>query len=59
MVELRDAVLEDCNTLEAIQAAMDQGLVPEFTLHDHELALRHQYHTVLNWVHRFEAALSG
>ena len=59
MVELRDAVLEDCNTLEAIQAAMDQGLVREFTLHDHELALRHQYHTVLKWVHRFEAALSG
>lgn len=54
MVELRDAVLEDCNTLERIQASLDQGLVREFHYHDHELALRHQYHVVRQWVDDYE-----
>jgi phenylpropionate dioxygenase-like ring-hydroxylating dioxygenase large terminal subunit len=54
MVELRDAVLEDCNTLERIQAALDQGLITEFQFHDHELALRHQHHVVRQWVENFE-----
>ena len=27
MIELRDAVLEDANTLERIQASLDQGVV--------------------------------
>lgn len=54
MVELRDAVLEDGNTLERIQRSLNQGLIPEFVFHDHELALRHHYHTVVDWVRRFE-----
>jgi glycine betaine catabolism A len=54
MVELRDAVLEDGNTLERIQRALKQGLVKEYVLHDHELALRHHYHTVVKWVEAFE-----
>lgn len=54
MVELRDAVLEDGNTLERIQRSLRQGLLTEFTFHDHELALRHHYHTVVEWVRRFE-----
>lgn len=56
MVELRDAVLEDGNTLERIHRAMKQGLIKEFVYHDHELALRHHYHTVVNWVADYEAA---
>lgn len=54
MVELRDAVLEDGNTLERIQRSLKQQLIPEFVFHDHELALRHHYHTVINWVSAFE-----
>lgn len=54
MVELRDAVLEDGNTLERIQRSLKQGLIKEFVFHDHELALRHHYHTVVNWVKQFE-----
>jgi phenylpropionate dioxygenase-like ring-hydroxylating dioxygenase large terminal subunit len=50
IVELRDAVLEDANTLERIHRAMRQGLVPDVLFHDHELGLRHHYHTVVNWV---------
>lgn len=47
-VELRDAVLEDGNALERIHRATKQGLIKEFVHHDHELALRHHYHTVVN-----------
>ncbi len=54
MVELRDAVLEDCNTLERIQHSLDQGFLTEFIFHDHELALRHQYHVVKQWVDQYE-----
>ena len=57
MVELRDAVLEDCNTLERIQHSLDQGLLSEFVFHDHELALRHQYHVVKQWVKDYEKGL--
>lgn len=53
LVELRDAVLEDGNTLERIQRSLKQGLIREFTFHDHELALRHHYHTVVDWVARY------
>ncbi|MGD9604201.1 MAG: aromatic ring-hydroxylating dioxygenase subunit alpha [Gammaproteobacteria bacterium] len=59
MVELRDAVLEDCNTLERIQSALDQGLLKEFQYHDHELALRHQYHVVRQWVEDYEKNSRG
>lgn len=54
MVELRDAVLEDCNTLERIQVSLDQGLITEMLYHDHEIGLRHQYHVVKQWVEDFE-----
>ncbi|MEM7543883.1 MAG: SRPBCC family protein [Pseudomonadota bacterium] len=54
MVELRDAVLEDGNTLERIQHSLRQGLLKEFVFHDHELALRHNYHAVTNWVDDYE-----
>ncbi len=56
MVELRDAVLEDCNTLERIQSVLDQGLLKEFLYHDHELGLRHQYHVVKQWVDDYAKA---
>jgi len=57
MIELRDAVLEDANTLERIQASLDQGLLNEFIFHDHELALRHQYHVVRDCVASYEKSL--
>jgi len=56
MVELRDAVLEDGNTLERIQRSLKQGLIEEFLFHDHELALRHHYHAVVDWVERYARA---
>lgn len=55
VVELRDAVLEDTNTLERIQASIRQGALPHFTFHDHELALRYHHHTVMRWVDAHEA----
>ncbi len=45
-VEFRDLILEDLNTLERIQRSLDTGLIKEFHFHDHEAALRHQYHVV-------------
>jgi Rieske 2Fe-2S family protein len=57
MIELRDAVLEDANTLERIQASLDQGLLNEFIFHDHELALRHQYHVVRDCVASYGKSL--
>ncbi|MFT4561937.1 MAG: Rieske 2Fe-2S family protein [Gammaproteobacteria bacterium] len=58
MVELRDAVLEDANTLERIQTSLDEGLLREFVFHDHELALRHQYHVVSDWVSEYEKSVA-
>ncbi len=46
MVELRDAVLEDANTLERMQSNVSTGLIKHFHFHDHELSLRYQHHTV-------------
>ena len=46
MVEFRDVVFEDLSTLERIQRALDSGRIRQFHFHDHELALRHQYHVV-------------
>lgn len=47
MVELRQVVMmEDINTLERIQRSMESGQFDQFTFHDHELGLRHHYHTV-------------
>ncbi len=46
MVELRDAVLEDANTLERMQRNVRTGLIKAFHFHDHELSLRYQHHTV-------------
>lgn len=54
IVELRDAVREDCNTLERIQTAISEGLCKTFTFHDHELALRYQHYAVVKWVEDFE-----
>ena len=54
MVELRDAVTEDINTLERIQNAVSQGLCNEFVFHDHEVALRYQHYAVSTWVEEFE-----
>ncbi len=59
MVELRDAVMEDVNTLERIQNAISQGLCDEFVFHDHELTLRYQHYTVLKWVEDFEKRLDA
>jgi Rieske 2Fe-2S family protein len=56
IVELRDAVLEDTNTLERIQSSMRQGAIRQFVFHDHELALRYHHHTVMRWVEAYEAA---
>lgn len=46
MVELRDAVLEDANTLERMQRNYATGMMDHIHFHDHELSLRYQHHTV-------------
>ncbi len=56
LVELRDTLLEDTNTLERTQRALDAGVIREFVFHDHELALRHHFHTVTSWLDEHESA---
>lgn len=56
LVEFRDLVLEDINTLERIQRALDSGRIKEFHYHDHEVALRHQHHVVCDYIRRYESA---
>lgn len=46
MVELRDTVMEDLNTLERIQSNIENGVVKQFLYHDHEVALRYHHHVV-------------
>jgi Rieske 2Fe-2S family protein len=50
IVELRDAVLEDANTLERMQSNVSTGLIKQFHFHDHELSLRYQHHTVCKYL---------
>jgi len=59
MVEFRDVVMEDLSTLERIQHALDAGRIAEFHFHDHELALRHQYHVVSEIVAEYDRQRSG
>lgn len=54
MVELRDAVTEDLNTLERVQSNIESGVIKEFYYHDHEVALRHHHAAVARYVAAFE-----
>lgn len=56
MIELRDTVMEDLNTLERAQANIENGVVKEYHYHDHEVALRFHHHAVREAVERFSAA---
>jgi glycine betaine catabolism A len=53
MVELRDTVMEDLNTLERIQSNIDNGVIKQIHYHDHEVALRYQHHVVRSAVESF------
>lgn len=46
MVELRDTVMEDLNTLERIQSNVENGVINKIYYHDHEVALRYHHHVV-------------
>ena len=46
IVQLREALLEDLNTLEATQRGMESGAIDSIVLSDQELAIRHQHHIV-------------
>lgn len=59
MAELRDAVIEDLNTLERVQSNIDNGVIKEFHYHDHEVALRHHHAAVTNYVAEFEGRRSA
>ncbi len=59
LVELRDTLLEDTNTLERTQRALDAGLLSEFVFHDHELALRHHHHVVSDYLAAHAARTRG
>lgn len=54
MVELRDTVMEDLNTLERIQANIENGIVKESHYHDHEVALRFHHHIVRQAVGNYD-----
>lgn len=57
MVELRDTVIEDLNTLERLQSNIENGVVQEYHYHDHEVVLRFHHHAVCEAVERYSAAL--
>ena len=60
IVELRQVVMmEDINTLERIQRSIESGQFNEFYFHDHELALRHHYHTVAKMIKDYEMEQSN
>lgn len=46
IVQLREALLEDLNTVEAVQRGLTSGAIKELQFSDQELALRHQHHVV-------------
>lgn len=50
IVQLREALLEDLNTLEATQRGMESGAISEIVLSDQELAIRHQHQVVESFV---------
>jgi len=54
MIELRDAVLEDMNTVERAQSAINAGIINEFHYQDHEVALRYHYHVINKALNEFE-----
>jgi phenylpropionate dioxygenase-like ring-hydroxylating dioxygenase large terminal subunit len=56
-IELRDTLMEDANTFERVQHALEAGLVPFFTFQDHEICCRMQYNTVKEWVETWEKGL--
>ena len=58
LVELRDTLLEDTSTLERTQGALDAEVIRELVFHDHELAVRHQYHTVTKLLDDYQASCS-
>ena len=49
-VLLRDLLYEDLSTMEAVHRAMKSGVLKQIPVSDMEIAMRHQYHTVLEWV---------
>jgi len=51
-VLLRDILYEDLSTLEWQHKAMKSGVLAHLPLSEMELAVRHQMHTVQEWVQR-------
>jgi phenylpropionate dioxygenase-like ring-hydroxylating dioxygenase large terminal subunit len=51
-VLLRDILYEDLSTLEWQHQAMASGVIHHIPLSDMEIAVRHQFHTVQEWVER-------
>ena len=51
-VLLRDILYEDLSTLEFAQKAMASGVLKHLPISEMELAVRHQLHTVQEWVNR-------
>ena len=46
----KEYALQDCNTLEATQLALESGALREFPLNDHEVLCRHLHQVVGEWV---------
>ncbi len=59
LVELRDAVLEDMNTVERVQSSINAGVINEFHYQDNEIALRHQNHVVNKCLNTFESRVAA
>jgi len=51
-VLLRDILYEDLSTLEFAQKAMASGVLKHLPISEMEIAVRHQLHTVQEWVNR-------
>ena len=46
----KEYALQDCNTLEATQMALESGVLAAFPLNDHEVLCRHLHQVVGEWV---------
>jgi len=50
-IELRDSILEDGSNIEPVQSALSKGQLSHFMLQDEEIAIRHSYRVIDEFVY--------
>lgn len=52
MYRIRESLMEDLTTMESVQRGMESGAIESTVISDQEIAIRHHYREVQNWVAR-------